>query len=258
MGVRMKEALKQLPGLVPLFKFVSRRANARSIPDDQVGLQRRWTNHISDELRFWDHWLRDKGWKWKEQYEFRMQHDSELQGELAALLPSEPPDEIRILDVGAGPLTELGKCLLGKKIAVYATDALASEYDVLLKKYSIHPPVRTQTCHGEELTKLFEHDYFDLVFCQNALDHMYDPLKALQEMAKIVKHSGAIFLRHFENEGINEAYRGLHSWNITAVDGDVLIWNPKRRTNVSDILPRYPIEVSRSNHMLEIVIRSPK
>ncbi len=58
-------------------------------------------------------------------------------------------DRIRILDVGAGPLTVLGKRLTGVQIDITAVDPLAGDYGTLLQRHGIAPPIRTQWCEGE-------------------------------------------------------------------------------------------------------------
>ena len=50
---------------------------------------------------------------------------------------------INILDVGASPFTDLGKKHPSKILNITAIDPLAHEYDKLLEKYEIVPPIRT-------------------------------------------------------------------------------------------------------------------
>lgn len=230
---RLRETLKSIPGLSGVVWWLKYQVHTRRFPDSPAEYERRWSRHISDELRFWDSWLRDR--PWPDQFEFRTDPNAELQPDLAALLP-RGAGACKLLDVGAGPLSALGKRLNGTPLEIAATDALAEHFDQLLAKNGVVPPVRTVQCNAERLSSRFGAESFDLVFCQNALDHVYDPVAAIDEMIRVLKPSGAVFLRHFENEGQREAYSGLHQWNFTVDHGDFVIWNPRVRVNVSQHL----------------------
>ena len=62
----------------------------------------------------------------------------------------------------------------------------------------------------------YKDEFFDIVVCINALDHSDNPHKALQEMLRVCKVGGWIYLRHFINNAQNQKYSGLHRWNISA------------------------------------------
>lgn len=238
----VRNGLKRIPGVPALAWWLKYQVNARQFPDSPAQYERRWRRHISDELRFWDSWLRDR--PWPDQFAFRTDPRVPLQPELAALLPAGQT-ACRLLDVGAGPLTALGKRLDGITLEISATDALAEHFDRLLDKNRVVPPVRTVQCNAERLTSPFPAGSFDLVFCQNALDHVYDPIAAIDEMIHVLRPEGAIFLRHFENEGYREAYSGLHQWNFTVENGDFVIWNPRVRVNVTRHLARCKVETTK-------------
>jgi ubiquinone/menaquinone biosynthesis C-methylase UbiE len=62
----------------------------------------------------------------------------------------------------------------------------------------------------EELT--YEDNSFDLVHCVNALDHTSNAQKALDEMKRICKPNGYIYLRHTRNQ--KRAHHGNgHYWD---------------------------------------------
>ena len=155
-----------------------------------------------------------------------------LQEELAQLLPNNKRD-ITILDVGAGPVTCVGKAYKGLKINLIAVDPLADEYDKLMARYNVFPPVKTKKCDAETLTELFSENSFDLVFARNCIDHSYSPEKAILEMLKVTKRNCNILLVHRENEAINENYRGMHQWNFSSVNGDFIISSQYRSVNIS-------------------------
>ncbi len=111
----------------------------------------KWKAGIRSEIQFWDAYFRTKGVQWANDYGSRFDPDLPLQPRPTALLT--PETEIHILDVGAGPLTYLGKIHDGKHVIITAVDPLADEYDRILDKYQIQPLVRTQKLAAEDLTK---------------------------------------------------------------------------------------------------------
>ena len=133
----LRNALKKIPGVPGVVWWLKYQVNSRQFPDSAAEYERRWSRHIPDELRFWDSWLRDR--PWPDQFEFRTDSHAELQPELAALLPRGQAT-CRLLDVGAGPLTALGKRLDGVHLDISATDALAEQFDQLLAR-SVEGPV---------------------------------------------------------------------------------------------------------------------
>jgi SAM-dependent methyltransferase len=153
----------------------------------------------------------------------------------------------KILDVGAGPLTILGKIYKGQRLDITAVDALGDEYADLLAKHGITPAIRTQTLESEKLTERFEQNTFDISYAENTLDHSYDPVLAIDQMLAVTKGGGAVVLIHSPNEGSEAAYLGLHQWNFKDVNGDFVISSPCRPTvNISNSLrDRADIEVGR-------------
>jgi len=147
-----------------------------------------------------------------------------------------PQDEIRILDVGAGPITLLGRTHPTKRIEIVATDALADEYDRIMQKYGVTPPVRTIYAQAERLGKVFPANSFDLVTAQNSIDHTFHPLRAIRQMLRVAKAGCYVLLNHTENEADKEHNIGLHQWNFTVCDGDFVIRGPSVTWNVSRLL----------------------
>jgi SAM-dependent methyltransferase len=155
---------------------------------------------------------------------------------VAALLPAEKA-EITILDVGAGPLTVLGKTAPGKKLMITAVDPLADEYDRLLAKYGTRPIVRTRRSAAERLTKHFPADSFDLCYARNCLDHAVDPVRAITQMVEAAKPGCHVLLEHHPNEAENNDYMGLHHWNFSmSGNGHFVIKSKKRITDMTETL----------------------
>jgi hypothetical protein len=76
---------------------------------------------------------------------------------------------------------------------------------------------------------------FDIVAIRNALDHSINPILGLYNMLSVCKIGGLILLEHAENEAQHENYIGLHQWNITKKDEDLIFWNRETTINVSSL-----------------------
>ena len=192
----------------------------------------KWKAGIKSEIQFWDDWFCMKGFQWADQYRNSFDPDLPLQPRPAALLL--PQAEIHILDVGAGPLTFLGKVYEGKCINITAVDPLADEYDKILNKYQFQPLVRTQKLAAENLTKRFPSNKFDLVFARNSIDHAYNPERAILQMINVVKSGRYVLLEHTPNEAENANYSDLHQWNFSmSINGDFLISSKFEKVNMT-------------------------
>ncbi len=87
-----------------------------------------WKQGIQNEIEFWDSWIQNHGREWPEDYIKRFDTNTEVDKLVANCLAesTEPPT---ILDVGAGPLTVLGRTLPNKiPVIITAVDALAEQY----------------------------------------------------------------------------------------------------------------------------------
>lgn len=159
--------------------------------------------------------------------------DSELQDYIKNLIYIPNGSVPKILDVGAGPVTMLGKKWNGKLIDITAVDPLAIKYNEILNKNNIQPPVRTQVGYAEKLTEQFDENSFDIVHAINSLDHCFNPVEALRQMLKVVKRDSYVVLYHSTNEGIRHNYSGLHQWNFYEDSGCFFINNSKMQININ-------------------------
>jgi SAM-dependent methyltransferase len=179
---------------------------------------------LGEEAEFWENALKEEGRYWvRSEYQQRMNPDLELQGDLKKLIPAPHGAIVRILDVGAGPLTYVGKRWEGRTLELVPVDPLAKEYKAILTRLKLHPPVFTEVGDGEKLLEQFEKNSFDLVSAYNSLDHSQNPLGAIQQMFAVVKPGCYVYLNHYVNEGVKEGYRGLHQWNFDIKHGDVIL-----------------------------------
>lgn len=175
---------------------------------------------LTQEIAFWREWFVTQGLDWPDDYRRRFNPDLQLQPELADFLPRLPRTRVDILDVGAGPITRLGKKSAGKEIRLVATDLLASQYNLLIDELKIQPLLRTIYADAEKLVEQFGESSFDIVHAQNTVDHMEHPLAAIEQMARVTRPGGFIYLRHEENEGTRTGFFTLHQWDFYLDDAN--------------------------------------
>jgi SAM-dependent methyltransferase len=188
---------------------------------------------------FWTAWLAGAPGteEWASDRQARLAPDTEiLDPFLREELAGSPADEIKILDVGAGPVTKLGYRYPGKKLTIVPIDPLADEYDRLLGDAGLEPPIRTIRVAGEELLDRFGTGAFDIACATNSLDHSADPFMIISNMVAVVRPGGIVLLRHKRNEGESARYEGLHQWNFDVADGNLLLWNNAVKVNVGSAL----------------------
>jgi SAM-dependent methyltransferase len=200
----MRKILKQM--LTPLFYLTANRENG-----------------LKHELKFWAQWIRTKGASWPADFTRKLDPHSAVTGYHRLVLDRIPGDTIHVLDVGAGPLTTIGKQYKNKKLVIRACDPLADEYNKILDKYSVTPAVVTENCEGERLAEKYQSNHFDWVNAQNSVDHSSDPVRVIREMVRVTKPGGIVSLCHEINVAKHEAYRGLHQWNFYQADGNFMI-----------------------------------
>lgn len=141
---------------------------------------------------------------------------------------------LSVLDVGAGPLSQIGTLGTRLSVALRAVDPLAPAYDAILALFGLTPPVATEFGLAEQLVGQFSERSFDLVHARNALDHAMDPLRCIHEMAALAKPGGWVVLDHADREADHQAFRGLHQWNFEVSDGRYCIEDALGRAQAID------------------------
>jgi ubiquinone/menaquinone biosynthesis C-methylase UbiE len=141
--------------------------------------------------------------------------------------------EVKIAELGSGMFCTIGSLWKSAKINVYPSDALSDEFNQILKNANVTPLIPVLREDMENLS--YPNEFFDIVHCCNALDHTQNPLRAIQEMYRVTKPGGYIYLCHFVNVGECEGYQGLHMWNINITGAnDCAIWNREDKILLSD------------------------
>jgi SAM-dependent methyltransferase len=191
---------------------------------------------LEDELQFWREWFQTGGLEWPWEFRDRLDPQLPIQPYVATYIDRLNAERVRILDVGAGPLTTLGKRHPSKQLEIVATDLLAPEYDRLFAELGVEPPLRTVHADADRLVEKFGPDAFDVVHGQNCIDHTIDPLRAIEQMVAVSRPGGYVVLYHAENEGQRERYQQLHQWDFTCQDGSFVIGD--RNGRVTDVTRR--------------------
>lgn len=220
---------KTVMGLLPAKSL--RRALVNS-----ASTKLRWKLALPCEEKFWAKWLAEQGGEYGDNFRERLNPLFELQEHVRGHIAAAEGATVRILDVGAGPLTVLGKVWRGRKVELVAVDPLANDYARLLKKHDVVPPVKTAYCEGERVGERFDENRFDLVYSRNALDHSHDPMGAIRQMVKVCKPGCVVLMENGVNEGEHEKYYGLHQWNFSRQEGRFVIWNKHCRVDVAEEL----------------------
>lgn len=97
---------------------------------------------------------------------------------------------IAIADIGSGPFCKIGHYLKDVPISLYACDS--QDFTEFYKKYGVKPFKTIDYQNMEALT--YPDNTFTLVHCANALDHTKDAKKAVEEMIRICKPGGWVYI----------------------------------------------------------------
>jgi SAM-dependent methyltransferase len=114
--------------------------------------------------------------------------------------------EVRIADLGSGPYSIIGDHLGNRDIQLYLMDN--QDFRGFWEQYKATPYYPVFRFDMEDIP--FRDSTFDLVTCINALDHTDDAYKAVQEMIRICKPGGWIYIDcHLDQKETGHK----HKWN---------------------------------------------
>ena len=146
--------------------------------------------------------------------------------------------EVSIADLGAGMFSTTGSIWPKTVVFIYNSDCLADEYMEVLKEQHIAPKFPVEKQIMEHLT--YEDNFFDIVHCVNALDHVENPYRAIEEMYRVCKPGGWIYMRHYYNTASKQKYRGMHHWNITmTINYDCIFMSKEKYFLLSTCVPGF-------------------
>jgi len=199
-----------------------------------------WRRGLPSEVEFWEEYIRTGGGEFHDEYRERLDPTSAITDPLIIdALARSSSELVRILDVGAGPLTAIGKRDPSdpqRKIEIVAIDPLAAEYRRILESFGVAGPVMTEPCRGEDIATRFGRDTFDIAYARNAIDHSIDPMSIIENMVEVVRPAGMIVLRHYRREAEQMRYEQLHQWNFDVDHGRLLLWGKRDRFDVTERL----------------------
>jgi len=152
-------------------------------------------------------------------------HDTPLQAEFAELLSNNTNTDLKVLDIGAGPVSKVGKILNGHEVELVPIDPMAEKYRKILTALNLQPKYWTRYGEGERLSLQFEENSFDLIHARNSIDHCLNPIQVIEEAIVVLKPQCYFYLNHYRNEGKAAKYYGLHQWNFDVVNDDFVISN---------------------------------
>ena len=192
-------------------------------------VKERWSEGVANEIEFWRQVISGEGpnGHYRSDILNRIRPQAQIQAYLRPYLPKQGVP--KILDVAAGPVSNVGWMDGDRPLDVTAVDALAAEFNAILDEFGLEPPQRTLASDGEQLETLFNAEEFDIVHIRNGLDHCYEPLKVLDQALRVTRRGGTVMIVGYLNEAEFESYIGLHQWNVDVQDGDVVIWRPGER-----------------------------
>lgn len=116
--------------------------------------------------------------------------------------------EVKIADIGSGPFSRTGQLLEGVDVKIYPMDQ--SNFDYFWERYNTTPIFPIEVQNMEALT--YPDKYFDIVHCVNALDHTPDALPAVQEMIRVCKPGGWVYIDCALIQKTNRGHR--HFWDM--------------------------------------------
>ena len=196
---------------------------------------RRWLQGIPYEVAFWRSYYANRKRRRQLMEWSQYGRECELEGfDLAAYLRTCPTAEPLLLDVGCAMSYAFGDIVDGRRQKVLYIDPLAPFYNRILHRYRIDRPEITFGM-AEYLSATNAGLRADFIHIRNALDHCADPMQGILQALACLRTGGVLYLNHFDNEALREAYRGFHQYNITEEDGKLLIWDRHlRKTWVDD------------------------
>jgi SAM-dependent methyltransferase len=194
-----------------------------------------WHDNLDEEVGFWRRWLTED--EFRETREQRFEHTRSLNPWYLQLVGAKPGDKLRIIDVGSGPVSTIGRRAPNNEVELICADALGERYNALLDELGFKDLARIEPIKGEDLTEHFGVGTFDIVNCANALDHFDNPAIAFRNMYDLCRPGGVFHLLSIENEGEREQYQGLHQWNLRADNDGVWLWNKHHNQNLLELVP---------------------
>jgi SAM-dependent methyltransferase len=162
--------------------------------------------------------------------------------------------QLQALDVGCGPLTWLRYGALQKLLTVTGVDPLMELYEIVLSRHGLFDLDAIQPKHRlpipfELLSSLAPElrDRFDLVWTNNALDHVERPDVCVEGMAFALRADGFAVIQVATNEGTRQNWQQLHRFDID-LDGDHVVATDRDGHRRRLVGPGCPLRLDKVLH----------
>ncbi len=166
----------------------------------------RWKLAQYFEKRWWKNYLRNKSIEdyrvWKIDYWTRLLVSGGISLE----------DNCKVLDAGCGPA---GVFMVLEKQHVTAIDPLLNDYENQLTHFKIADFKNVEFIHSP-IENFKQENYFDVVFCLNAINHVEDYEAALNNLTESLKPNGLFILT------IDAHNHSFFKHLFRAIPGDIL------------------------------------
>jgi ubiquinone/menaquinone biosynthesis C-methylase UbiE len=143
--------------------------------------------------------------------------------DVLAAVPSAAGNPIRVLDIGAGS-GNLTAHFLSCAAHVTAADVSSGCLQLVRERFGATGRLATQQLDGRALS-VFADASFDVAACYSVLHHVPDYLALVEEMARVVRPGGLVYLDHERHDGYWEPNPDRDRFIAEAV-----IWPPKSWT----------------------------
>lgn len=136
-------------------------------------------------------------------------HSAEVRRKLAAVRPVS--DHASVLEVGSGAHGLIFFFEAAERVGV---DPLADEYRALFPAWQER--ARTVAAFGEQLP--FGDASFDIVLCDNVVDHAESPRRIVEEIARVLKPGGLLYFTVNVHHPVYRLAAGTHAaWRAAGV-----------------------------------------
>lgn len=238
--------------------FIKSRKELYSYFEQEIALKRikaKWNNYITTEgLSFHLNNIQENKLKLVKYWSLSYPINNRIENEIHKLKRKQ----IKILDVGCGPFPKSGLYHKDFMIERILVDSLASSYNSLLFENDINTyGQKIILCNVEEIQSDLSGFLFDVIYSKNALDHTYNPIKAISSLLILLNNDGVIILEHYIKEGEYTKYFGLHQWDFYIENSNFIISSKNKNIvqNINSLNPSLEIESFYEENKIVNIIR---
>ena len=149
---------------------------------------------------------------------------------------------IRILEVGSGPITRIGYKSNRGAIDFQCIDIAADNYrkaldkepseSVTMEEYMA--PIQGDVYH---IDNLFPGVRFDMVVAMNLLDELDNPIMALAQMKKCCASGGSIIIYNIADRGQEQSGMQNIQWKFKEIDGSIMMLRGEELISLNSQFP---------------------